>query len=125
MSDRFTDELWHSITGIYEAILAHPFLAGLTDGSLPDGAFAFYVVQDALYLQGYAQALAAVASRAPDIEGIEMFARHAAGIVDVELSLHDSLLPDLGIDHPRAARSPGPNDGCPPGQWPIAAAEDT
>jgi thiaminase (transcriptional activator TenA) len=98
MSDRFTDELWHSITGIYDAILAHPFLAGLTDGSLPDEAFAFYVVQDALYLQGYAQALAAVASRAPDIEEIEMFARHAAGIVEVELSLHDSLLPDLGID---------------------------
>src|SRR5258708_26199598 len=98
MSDRFTDELWHSITGIYEAILAHPFLAGLTDGSLPDGAFAFYVVQDALYLKGYAQALAAVASRAPDIEGIEMCARHVAGIVAVERSLHDSLLPDLGID---------------------------
>ncbi len=65
MSDQFTDELWQGISGIYGAILAHPFVTGLTDGSLPAGAFAFYVVQDALYLQRYAEALAAVASRAP------------------------------------------------------------
>jgi len=98
MSDRFTDELWQSITDIYDAILAHPFLAGLTDGSLPHGTFAFYVVQDALYLRRYAEALAAVASRAPDTAGTEMFARHAAGVVAVERGLHHSLLADLGID---------------------------
>jgi thiaminase/transcriptional activator TenA len=89
MSDRFTDELWQGAAGIYGAILAHPFLAGLTDGSLE---------QDALYLRGYAQALAAVASGAPDTAGTEMFARHAAEVITVERTLHDSLLGDLGID---------------------------
>jgi thiaminase/transcriptional activator TenA len=98
MSDRFTDELWQGAAGIYGAILAHPFLAGLTDGSLERDAFTFYVVQDALYLQGYAQALAAVASGAPDTAGTEMFARHAAEVITVERTLHDSLLGDLGID---------------------------
>jgi thiaminase (transcriptional activator TenA) len=98
MSDTFTGELWQGITGIYGAILAHPFLAGLADGSLPHDAFAFYVVQDALYLQRYATALAAVASRAPDTAGTEMFARHAAGISAVEQDLHGSLLSSLGID---------------------------
>jgi thiaminase/transcriptional activator TenA len=98
MSDPFTDELWHGIGDIYRAILAHPFLTGLTDGSLPQSAFAFYVVQDALYLRRYAEALAAVASRAPVTAEAEMFARHAAGIVTVERMLHDSLLADLGID---------------------------
>ena len=98
MSDRFTDELWNGIAGIYGAILAHPFLAGLTDGSLPQDAFAYYVVQDALYLQQYARALAAVAGRAPDSAGTETFARHAAGIVNVERQLHDTLLASLGID---------------------------
>jgi thiaminase len=34
MSDRFTDELWQGSADIYRAILAHPFLAGLTDGRL-------------------------------------------------------------------------------------------
>src|SRR5260370_39526751 len=35
MNDRFTDQLWRGVADIYGAILAHPFLAGLTDGSLP------------------------------------------------------------------------------------------
>ena len=40
MTDTFTGELWHGVTGIYEAILKHPFLTGLADGSLPDEMFA-------------------------------------------------------------------------------------
>jgi thiaminase/transcriptional activator TenA len=98
MSERFTEELWRGSADIYDAILGHPFLAGLTDGSLPQDAFVFYVVQDALYLRDYAKALAAVASRAPDTTGTEMFARHAADVISVERTLHNSLLGDLGID---------------------------
>ncbi|HTP15749.1 MAG TPA: thiaminase II [Streptosporangiaceae bacterium] len=109
MSDSFTSELWQGITEVYSAILAHPFVTGLTDGSLPHDAFAFYVVQDALYLRRYADALAAVASRAPDTAGTEMFARHAAGVVAVEQTLHGSLLADLGIDPATAgAAEPAP-----------------
>jgi thiaminase/transcriptional activator TenA len=98
MDGSFTGELWQGIAGIYSAIMAHPFLDGLADGSLPAASFAFYVVQDALYLQDYARVLAAVASRAADAAGTEMFARHAASIVSVERQLHDGLLADLGID---------------------------
>ncbi len=107
MNGRFTSELWQGIGDIYRGILVHPFLTGLTDGSLPHGTFAFYVVQDALYLRQYAQALAAVASRAPDAAGTEMFARHAADAVAVEQALHESLLTDLGID-PAAASAAKP-----------------
>jgi thiaminase/transcriptional activator TenA len=96
--DSFTGELWSGIAGTYRAILAHPFLAGLADGSLAPASFAFYVVQDALYLRDYARALAAVASRATDAGGAELFARHAAGVVSVERQLHESLLADLGLD---------------------------
>ncbi len=35
MTGSFTGELWQSVTGVCEAILKHPFLAGLADGSLP------------------------------------------------------------------------------------------
>jgi thiaminase (transcriptional activator TenA) len=107
MDGRFSAELWQAGADIYQAILAHPFIGGLTDGSLPQQAFAFYVVQDALYLRGYAQALAAVASRAPGAAVTEMFARHAADAIAVERSLHDSLLADLGID-PAAAEAAEP-----------------
>ena len=94
----FSDSLWSSIGDIYDAILAHPFLTGLTDGSLPRDAFAFYVTQDALYLRRYAQALAAVGSKAPDVAATEMFARHAAEAISVEQQLHRSLLESFDVD---------------------------
>src|SRR5438270_8850967 len=64
-SSAFTDELWHSIEPIYAAILRHPFIAGLTDGSLPRKSFEFYAVQDALYLREFARSLAIAAAHAP------------------------------------------------------------
>jgi thiaminase/transcriptional activator TenA len=103
VSAGFAAALWHDITDIYAAILAHPFVTGLADGSLPRESFEFYVVQDALYLREYARALAAVGSKAAEPADTEMFARHAAGIVTAEMSLHESLLADLGIDPDAAA----------------------
>src|SRR6201989_3117614 len=111
MSDSLSAELWRGVTGVYDAILAHPFLTGLTDGSLPHDAFAFYVVQDAIYLRSYARALAGVAGRAPAPSQAEMFARHAADAIAVEKTLHGSLLTDLGIDPERAEQGePAPTN---------------
>ena len=45
----FTGNLWRSIEGIYAEILAHPFLQGLTDGTLSEESFRFYVLQAAGY----------------------------------------------------------------------------
>ena len=39
MGDSFSAELWDSTADIYAAILVHPFVRGLTDGSLPQDAF--------------------------------------------------------------------------------------
>lgn len=111
MTDTFTGELWDSISDIYGAILAHPFITGLTDGTLPAQSFAFYVVQDSLYLRQYASALAAVASRAPGASATRMFARHAADTVAVERELHGQLLPQLGISaEAAAAAEPAPTN---------------
>ena len=98
--------LWADITGIYDAILAHPFLTGLSDGTLPEDAFAYYVIQDAHYLRDYARALAVVGAKAPDDVHIAMFTRHAAGAVEVERSLHEGFFADLGIDPAVAQGTP-------------------
>jgi thiaminase/transcriptional activator TenA len=104
--DGWTGRLWAEAAGIYGAILEHPFLAGLTGGTLEPAAFAHYVVQDAHYLRDFARALAVVGSKAPTHTDTGMFARHAAGTVDVELALHASLLPQLGLDASAAAETP-------------------
>lgn len=94
----WTDRLWADIDAIYAATLAHPFLTGLTDGTLPEDAFGYYVAQDAHYLRDYARALAVVAARAPTHADTAVFAQHAAQTVAVEMALHDALLPQLGLD---------------------------
>jgi thiaminase/transcriptional activator TenA len=107
----FSSELWDSNTDIYESILSHPFITGLTDGTLPEAAFAHFVVQDALYLRDYARALAVVATSAPDSASVRMFARHAADAVTAELELHAALLPELGISA-AAAEAAEPSPAC-------------
>ena len=102
----FTDELWEPAAPVYEAILAHPFLAGLTDGTLPDETFAHYVVQDAHFLREYGRALAGVAVAAPTDTAIALFAGHAVEAIEVERELHDTLLGALGLDPVAAAATP-------------------
>lgn len=92
----FRDDLWTAMEPVFGRILAHPFLAGLTDGSLPRASFRHYVVQDALYLVDYARALAVVGAKAPDEGTISMFASHARGALEVERALHAGLLAELG-----------------------------
>ncbi|WP_096305275.1 thiaminase II [Jatrophihabitans sp. GAS493] len=94
----WSSRLWSGIEEIYPAILGHPFLTGLTDGDLDPAAFSYYVAQDAHYLRDYARALAIVGAKAATHEQTAMFARHAAGAVEVELSLHSRLLGELGLD---------------------------
>lgn len=91
-------QLWNDIEQIFAATLDHPFLTGLTDGTLDPEAFAQYVAQDVHYLRDYARALAIVGAKAPTLAGTAMFSRHAAEVYEVELELHASLLPDLGLD---------------------------
>ena len=100
------EHLWAHVDGIFRAILAHPFVTGLTDGSLPEAAFQFYVVQDALYLARYARALSVCAARAPHERDVAMFNEHAAGAIAVERALHEGFFADFGLSAEEAAATP-------------------
>jgi thiaminase (transcriptional activator TenA) len=103
---RIRDTLWSDIEDIYAAVLGHPFITGLTDGTLPREAFRHFVVQDAHYLRGYAKALALCGARAPVAADTVMFAQHAAGAVAAEQDLHAALMADLGGSAESATREP-------------------
>ena len=94
----FTDTLWTSIEPIYAAILRHPFIAGLTDGSLARERFEFYAVQDALYLREFA--------RAPKDDWIVMLSEHAAGALRVERSLHEGFFREFNLTPEAVAATP-------------------
>ena len=95
--ERFTQTLWNSISPIYEAIIEHPFLTGLANGTLDEKSFRFCVIQDAHYLRDYARALSICSARSPQEDDILMFARHAGGAIEVERSLHESFFADFGL----------------------------
>ena len=98
----FTNELWRSLTSIYNEILAHPFLRGLTDGTLTEERFRFYILQDTFYLREYARALSLAGVRSPDESALVMFNEHSAGAITVERNLHEGFLKDLDITQEEA-----------------------
>ncbi|MBP2365741.1 thiaminase II [Pseudonocardia parietis] len=106
MADRTRDLLWSDVEGIYAQVLAHPFVGGLTDGSLPHEVFRHYIVQDAHYLRGYAKALTVCAAKAPTDDDTLMFAEHAAGAIAAERELHADLLGGLGLTSEQARTLP-------------------
>ena len=107
MSTRtLTEELWASIEPIYAEILAHPFLGGLTDGTLPREAFRHFVVKDSHYLRDYARALAVCAAKAPGEEDVRAFADDAVGALAAEQGMHAEFLTAFGGSAEEAAAEP-------------------
>ncbi|HEY5787883.1 MAG TPA: thiaminase II [Microlunatus sp.] len=93
----FSQELWSHGAITYANILRHPFVTGLTDGSLDRDAFRYFVIQDSHYLRGYARTLSLVSARATDPDAVALFAQHASEAIEVEKGLHVSLLAGLGL----------------------------
>lgn len=95
---RFSEQLWAAGESVYQEILAHPFLQGLTDGTLPHTAFRHFVVQDSHYLRDYARALAVCGAKAPTEEDVRAFVEDAAGALAAEQGMHADFLEVLGQD---------------------------
>lgn len=81
--------LWDANTDLADRILAHGFVRGLGDGSLPIDSFKGYVAQDAYFLEAFARAYAFCLAYSTSREDIETFADLIAG-VRAELELHKS-----------------------------------
>jgi thiaminase/transcriptional activator TenA len=100
----FTDQLWSSIRTIYGQTVQHPFLKGLSAGTLPKDRFQFYLVQDAKYLSSFAESLLALAEKAPRERWAATLRRHAGEAIAVERQFHDSTLASYGVSAEEAAR---------------------
>jgi thiaminase (transcriptional activator TenA) len=82
---------------IWQAIEGHPFLRELHAGTLPMDRFTYFILQDYVYLLDFAQVLCQGAAKSPDLETLELFARHALGAVEVERTFHASFGKTLGL----------------------------
>jgi thiaminase/transcriptional activator TenA len=94
---RFSDELRRAAAPVWDAQLAHPFVRGIGDGTLPEEAFRFYIRQDYLFLIDYGRLLALGAARAPRLEWMRRFAGLAQAVLETEMALHREFAARWGI----------------------------
>lgn len=80
--------LWQANADLAERILAHRFVRGLGDGSLPIDSFKSYVAQDAYFLEAFARAYAFCLANSTAREDLQEFAELIAGVLE-ELKLHE------------------------------------
>lgn len=90
-------QLWAANSDLAADVLAHPFVRGIGDGSLPRQLFAGYVAQDAFFLESFARAYALALARSRDTSTLLTLADLLTGVRQ-ELGLHASYAGEWGID---------------------------
>ena len=92
-----TDKLHEAAAPIWAKCLAHPFVAGIGDGSLPAEKFRYFMLQDYLYLFDYARVFALGVAKARDPELMRAFAANVDATLNGEMNLHRAYMKRLGI----------------------------
>ncbi|HET7264829.1 MAG TPA: thiaminase II [bacterium] len=82
---------------IRERILAHPFVRGLGDGTLPGDQYQYYLRQDYLFLIEYCRVLALAAARADEVAIAGRFSDLLNQTLNVEMDLHRETCWACGI----------------------------
>ena len=96
----FADDIERRALPLRRAILAHPFITGVGDGTLDAAKFRYYVMQDYVYLIDYSRVLALAAARAPDLETMGWFAGLLDETLNTEMELHRGYCAEFGITRP-------------------------
>lgn len=94
----YSAELWETIEPTFEAIVSHPFLLSVADGTLPPERFVYFVEQDRLYLQAFARALSYAAGHAHHEDDVALLTGSASTAIAVEAGMHVELLEGFGVD---------------------------
>lgn len=89
--------LYQAARPIWDRCLAHPFVTGIGDGTLPVEKFRYFMLQDYLYLFDYARvfALGVVKSRDPAL--MRTFARSVESVLNGEMDTHRAYMARLDI----------------------------
>ncbi|MCO6009994.1 TenA family protein [Actinoallomurus purpureus] len=93
----FCDDVWKRSAQLVRAIHEHPFNTALSDGTLDRERFAFYIVQDARYLEAFSRALAVASARATDTDDAVFFAESAHAALAAERTLHAGYIEEFGL----------------------------
>jgi thiaminase (transcriptional activator TenA) len=105
MGYRFSD-LTAACQDDWGAYIEHPFVRGLADGTLDEGAFRHYLKQDYLFLIHFARAYALAAYKSRTLADLRQAHEGLKAIVDLELGLHVGYCREWGIGEEELAALP-------------------
>ena len=92
-----SDKLWKDNLDLAASCLEHRFVCGNADGSLERQNFAYYVGQDAFFLESFARAYSIAAAKSPDFSVFTTFHNLAGGVLE-ELQLHQGYAREWNVD---------------------------
>ena len=98
MSYGTTFPLWRAAAGHHwPAYTEHAFVAGLGEGTLPEGAFLHYLRQDYVFLIHFSRAWALAVTKGETVDEMRHCAATVHALIDHELSLHIDICARAGI----------------------------
>lgn len=90
--------LWRAgAAGPWRDYTRHAFVEGLKDGTLPEGAFLHYLVQDYVFLVHFSRAWALAAVKAETLEELKAASATVNALVNHEMQLHVETCAKAGI----------------------------
>lgn len=95
----FTDEIQPAADDIWTAIMDHPMVTHLGDGTLDEAPFRYWVRQDYVYLEDYSRVFALAAATAPSLDRMGTFAELLDATLNTEMDLHRSYAAEFGISN--------------------------
>ena len=93
----FSEDMRREYAEMWDKEHAHPFVAGIGDGTLELDKFRYYMRQDYIYLIDFCRVIALAAAKTQDVEDMGWFAKLLDETLNTEMSLHVSFCEDFGI----------------------------
>jgi thiaminase/transcriptional activator TenA len=95
-----------SVLPLWQRQLSHPFVVALGEGSLPPANFAFYIRQDALFLDVLTKTFGYAVTKTSDHAEMVQFGTYLLDTLQVEAALHRRYGERLGFTPAEMAATP-------------------
>lgn len=97
LATTLTDELWNENVAIYEKIKTMPFNVELSNGSLNEEKFRYYIIQDYFYLKNYIKVFEILISKSKDKDTTDFLQNGIKSVNEEIKTIHDVYFKKFNI----------------------------
>ncbi|WCR53242.1 MAG: Aminopyrimidine aminohydrolase [Wolbachia endosymbiont of Ctenocephalides orientis wCori] len=91
---KLSEQAWKESQDTYKALINHKFNQELKEGTLPKEKFAYYIEQDAIYLERLARAFAQIAALSKNTKDIKQFSKFALDSIVIGEEIINKFIKD-------------------------------